>query len=415
MQLYQQGGELPNSDAENDRDTPTRLSREELFAKVWTVPMRTLARELGLSDVGLAKKCKRMKVPVPGRGYWARTAAGEKIRKPTLPPLPPNDHMTPRTLVMDPPRPETEAPLPTELAAQKVFEDNPRNRIEVSQSLRRPHPLVGASAKVMTAAAGGKSELIPTWRLESLDIQVTRAHLHRALRVMDAMVKAFVARGWEVSLGGSEDRKSYVHILGEKVAFGVREPLRKVRNEPPKPVRLPGGNTYVPYQTVFRDEPAGRLSLVIRNNAGSGVQRTIDEQTGPPVEDRLNDFMMMIATEAHRLAEWTRARIERERERVILEQQRYREAQELAARKAREERLFRDVDAWSRASELRAYREAVRSKVNREGTLPAANPEMLYWFEWVESLIAAMDPLQRDLSSLVQVEAGPAGVKKSPY
>lgn len=27
---------------------------------------------LGVSDVALAKRCKRMKVPLPGRGYWAK-------------------------------------------------------------------------------------------------------------------------------------------------------------------------------------------------------------------------------------------------------------------------------------------------------------------------------------------------------
>ena len=45
------------------------LSREELCEQVWSAPMRTLAQRFGLSDVGLAKTCKRMRVPVPGRGY----------------------------------------------------------------------------------------------------------------------------------------------------------------------------------------------------------------------------------------------------------------------------------------------------------------------------------------------------------
>ena len=46
----------------------TRLTREELYDKVWTEPVRTVARQFGISDVGLAKDCKRLKIPLPGRG-----------------------------------------------------------------------------------------------------------------------------------------------------------------------------------------------------------------------------------------------------------------------------------------------------------------------------------------------------------
>ncbi|MFV8781890.1 hypothetical protein ACNKU7_05655 [Microbulbifer sp. SA54] len=60
------------------------LSREELFALVWDRPSKEVARELGISDVALGKLCKRLQVPKPPRGYWAKIAAGRKPRKPPL-------------------------------------------------------------------------------------------------------------------------------------------------------------------------------------------------------------------------------------------------------------------------------------------------------------------------------------------
>src|SRR5882724_5149557 len=48
-----------------------QLSRAELYDRVWTTPMRTLAAEFGSSDVGLLKLCHRHQVPTPPRGYWA--------------------------------------------------------------------------------------------------------------------------------------------------------------------------------------------------------------------------------------------------------------------------------------------------------------------------------------------------------
>jgi hypothetical protein len=48
------------------------FTREELYDLVWSRPISKLAKELGVSDVGLAKACKRADVPLPGLGYWAK-------------------------------------------------------------------------------------------------------------------------------------------------------------------------------------------------------------------------------------------------------------------------------------------------------------------------------------------------------
>jgi DNA-binding phage protein len=68
------------------QDTLNRLTRQELYDRVWAEPVDTLANEYGLSNVGLGKACRRHDIPVPPRGYWARKAAGQKLRRPPLPP-----------------------------------------------------------------------------------------------------------------------------------------------------------------------------------------------------------------------------------------------------------------------------------------------------------------------------------------
>jgi hypothetical protein len=60
------------------------LSREELFALVWEKPTQEVARELGVSDVAIAKLCARLQVPKPPRGYWARVQSGQTPRRPPL-------------------------------------------------------------------------------------------------------------------------------------------------------------------------------------------------------------------------------------------------------------------------------------------------------------------------------------------
>jgi hypothetical protein len=61
------------------------MKRSELYEKVWSAPMTKLAKELGISDVGLAKACRRHDVPAPPRGYWAKLAAGHKPPRTPLP------------------------------------------------------------------------------------------------------------------------------------------------------------------------------------------------------------------------------------------------------------------------------------------------------------------------------------------
>ena len=62
-----------------------RLTRRDLFERVWSTPTTQLAAEWGLSDQGLAKVCRRLRIPRPQRGYWAKKQAGQNPRRPTLP------------------------------------------------------------------------------------------------------------------------------------------------------------------------------------------------------------------------------------------------------------------------------------------------------------------------------------------
>jgi hypothetical protein len=62
----------------------TIISRTQLYERVWTTPMQKLAQEFGLSDVGLAKLCRRHEIPVSGRGYWARIQFGQKPTRTAL-------------------------------------------------------------------------------------------------------------------------------------------------------------------------------------------------------------------------------------------------------------------------------------------------------------------------------------------
>lgn len=61
------------------------LSREELYKKVWSQPGIKLSKEFGISDVAIAKRCRKLNIPRPPRGYWARIEAGQRPKRSPLP------------------------------------------------------------------------------------------------------------------------------------------------------------------------------------------------------------------------------------------------------------------------------------------------------------------------------------------
>jgi len=68
------------------RQLASRYDREKIYEEIWSEPIQRVAKRYDISDVGLAKVCKKLKIPRPGRGYWAIKAAGKPI--PKRPPLP---------------------------------------------------------------------------------------------------------------------------------------------------------------------------------------------------------------------------------------------------------------------------------------------------------------------------------------
>lgn len=87
-------------------------NRDELYEEVWTTPMKTLAKKYGLSDVGLAKTCRKLSIPLPGRGYWARKEAGQKVERVALRPLK-------EKIVLQKPTPKPEQPELSDFATRE--------------------------------------------------------------------------------------------------------------------------------------------------------------------------------------------------------------------------------------------------------------------------------------------------------
>ncbi|KTB62500.1 MULTISPECIES: hypothetical protein [Pseudomonas] len=102
----------------------------ELFEKVWQTPMVKLAHEIGVSDVAVAKACRKAGIPLPGRGHWAKS---EKQRQRKS--KPPQVDGKVRFQVLD--RANSLATAGTDLNSPIV-----RRTIEAPYQVTEPHALV---------------------------------------------------------------------------------------------------------------------------------------------------------------------------------------------------------------------------------------------------------------------------------
>lgn len=68
----------------------TQYDRVKLYGEVWKEPVAVVAKRYGVSDTALAKACRRLNVPLPPRGYWAKIRAGVSVSIPVLPEFAPD-------------------------------------------------------------------------------------------------------------------------------------------------------------------------------------------------------------------------------------------------------------------------------------------------------------------------------------
>jgi hypothetical protein len=166
------------------RQRGTPVSREALYDEVWTDAVTVVAPRYGLSDVGLVKICKKLGVPVPPRGYWAKVKAGRPTRKVPLPALPAGA----RDVSGPIPLSEQEAAMHARVreALQQTRERHPS--VSVPAELVDPQPLVRAVAARLKRRDGWDHPAgVRSAPKEVLDLQVTRNTLDRALRLMDTL------------------------------------------------------------------------------------------------------------------------------------------------------------------------------------------------------------------------------------
>ena len=160
------------------------FTREELFARVWTVPVLKLAQEIGVSDVAIAKACRRYGIPTPARGFWAKS----EMKRPKRPKLPPSKEGVSESVTFNVLDPALLEEIRAARTAGLPAQDDPQ--VEVPDLLVAPHRLVRRfQEKALAVTRNGVFQA--RFKMgDCLDLRITHQQLDRALRIADALIKA---------------------------------------------------------------------------------------------------------------------------------------------------------------------------------------------------------------------------------
>jgi hypothetical protein len=371
---------------------PTVLTREQLYAMLWQEPTRTIASRRGISDVGLAKICRKLYVPRPWRGSWREKETGHKPRQPKLPPWPSHlgkepgaitFHAAARPGESPPPRP----PEPEAKQQQRTYEKNLNHNIVISDILTEPDRLVRRAARLLKRT--GDRDLLRPSEWSCLDIQVTQISLDRALRIFDAIIKAAQARGWSVTTQGERPFQTHVTALNEVVAIQILEKVRQVERIQPSDK----DTTYLFRHERYAYEPTGLLTVrLVDEPSFAWNARTWNDSKRQRIESCLQDLMVGFVELAERQKAARREQERRQLERLEEERRRMEAAERQAREKDRREELQREIQVWAKARDVRAYVTALQDAA-KEHLIREPDGRLARWIRWAQAYTKRIDPL----------------------
>lgn len=353
-----------------------KWNRELLYEEVWQSPVSKVAEKYGLSDVAIAKVCRKLKIPVPGRGYWARKSAGYAVEKEPLLPFKNapvfyrSERTRPPKLPNDPTDPEL-----LQIAAVET------KALPIPAS---EHPLVEKARKqLMRGKSDEYGRLGWSSSTRCLDIHVSAELLDRALSVMNTLIFALENESLKVSV---TDESTSVGAFGQTIRFGIEEELhlKERRKE----------QSYSGTKTVNVYERSGRIAFRVWSNATGERAHWSDGK-----KKQLEQLLPLCIGGIFRHARLKRIEdVQRKAQEAEWERQRF-EHEERSRREREEQKRFENlelcVSSWQKEQQIREFIKAYELACERkdESTIPES--ERGKWIQWARGKADWLDPLSK--------------------
>lgn len=378
----------------------TTFERQKLFDEVWTTPVTKLAKEYGLSDVGLRKICVSLDVPLPPRGYWAKLAAGKMIRKPPL-------HETKL--------PTTYERVMNVIEVDRVLEDRVSkarcSTTDAKNSETRDYTppleptafsqqakLVLSAMKNVKLEEGAFSSLGVTWADISVSLELKEralllvARFAHELNVVGAKFENVhpplptLRRGMRREAGS---KRNCFTLHGQRYFVRIQERIKQelVPPPPPKPLRAGARQPAWEYRAPeYRYIPTGKLFASIVSASSYYDSCKVEDTARGTIEFKVHKAVRSVADAAIRRNVENEVRAERELARRA-------KAQEWDAAKANKDALLAQLESFEKNAKDLDRARSLRRLIDEIAASKAAPEELAGSLELMALMANWLDPL----------------------
>ena len=370
------------------------LTRSKLYEQVWKTPITKLAKEYDISDVGLAKLCKRHFIPIPGRGYWAKKRHNRVLPKqPKLPALnSKNKHLNHITIS------KKEEPLSSksEVDVITVFEKSPENLITIDYSSAPTNPIVIRTGKSMRSSKPDNRGVFIPKAKNCLDIKTSSDSISRAVHIMDSLLNALESRGARCTnkyYKFSDTNILAIELNDIQIEVSLEEIIKRIKHvcSPQEEARVKRDPYYRYKLPEFDYIPTGNLTLKMHHIWDYKGRKSWSDAKIQRLDNCLNDFLISFQKATIYLKEQ-----ENNRKLEELARQQAREKQEeFEKQKAEEQKrvnqLIVDCENWQQSQRIRQYIGEVENK----------NSKPKEWRKWALEQADRIDPLTENPKSIL--------------
>jgi len=366
-------------------DNQIRISREELYEKVWTLPLRNLAPEFGISDVSLAKLCKRHAIPLPGLGYWTRVQFGKNPKRIPLPSLEKAVKSQTEIVIHPTPANGIVKDLKSDVTAEPI-------RVQLSDSESVSHPFAVRTQRLLShATKNERGLLIPKSGLVS-HISVSEAALPRALRILSGLLRVLEEHSFTIRWPREDGSKLCVLAQEEELGLMISEKVNAVAHTltEQEVARQKRGQYIYPPKWDYRLNGDLRLSL---EGAPPGIRHSWGDGVAQRVENCIGRFISSLPIVAE-------ARKKEREERRRRDQEWEEEAKRREERQARHEEYQRRAEVlnklaakWSDAQLVRDFALAFAKASSQLCRTKAGRKEAEAFFIAAMEYADSVDPL----------------------
>jgi hypothetical protein len=398
----------PAAPAKAERPRTVEYSREQLYEAIWSTPCLKLAASLGVSDVALAKTCRRSGVPRPPRGYWAKVEVAEKPPKERLPAAKPGQDRMIRFDVAENMARREEWAIHGLRTAGKSKKPN---AVELPPEGSELHSIIEKQKRALEKAKPGDLGYVSIRGKDVFWCDVSLPVIPKLVRALDAIACELDDRDYEFEASDSD--YSGLNVVRDKDRVELRwsEGKVEIEREPTNVDKRKPSWTWQLKET----KPSGMLTIEVNADGLRGKRRwteaegrTLEEVLGVVVE-KIETTFRGYKEQRQRAAQWAQEREEerkreaereaKEAERKATEERRRKERERNARHEkkleeiveARRGNLANAAQMWIEAEGISAFVHICEQRWRNAGG-GNLSPDQTQWLQWARAEAVRKDP-----------------------